>query len=270
MGATPSVPISPSRIARPGPDPTLAPHASSAAHLRPPTPSSARPSRAHAHAHVPSTAANLAHAHAHALPHHAAVASSLRTTLDARHRTEAINALIDACIGGEDGWGSSRWLVSQRARSSASARGLATIGAACHRRMRALLIDICLFAHAMGPSRHFSAAVCDAWSRFAHRLLRAWEAELRMGADDVVELLGGAIERAWAVGVPQLAPLAPLLSALLRGHMLRRFVPAYAEYTLAEERRLPPPPAPAMPPVPLPPPVPPLSAALDLDAGGRR
>jgi hypothetical protein len=78
--------------------------------------------------------------------------------------------------------------------------------------------------------------------------LRAWEAELRMGSDDAAALLGGAIERAWAVGVPSLAPLAPLASALVRGHMLRCFVPAYSEYTLAEERRLPPPSA-GLPPV---------------------
>ena len=70
----------------------------------------------------------------------------------------------------------------------------------------------------------------------------------RAGGDDAAALLGGAIERAWAVGVPSLAPLAPLASALVRGHMLRCFVPAYSEFTLAEERRLPPPSA-GLPPV---------------------
>ena len=33
---------------------------------------------------------------------------------------------------------------------------------------------------------------------------------------------------------PSLAPLAPAVSALLRAHMLRCFVPAYAEYNLAD------------------------------------
>ena len=41
------------------------------------------------------------------------------------------------------------------------------------------------------------------------------------------------------LGAPQYAPLAPLVSALLRGHMIQTFVPAYADYTLAEERRVP-------------------------------
>ena len=59
-----------------------------------------------------------------------------------------------------------------------------------------------------------------------------------MGADDVAILLGPAIERAWLLGAPQFAPLAPLIAALLRGHMLQAFVPAYSEYTLAEDRRL--------------------------------
>ena len=161
---------------------------------------------------------------------------------------DAIGRLVDEWLGSADGWSHSRWMLTHRARTSASARGLATIGAACHRRCRALLIDVCLFAYALPPTRRFSAGVCDAWGRFAHRLLRAWEAELRMGSDDAAALLGGAIERAWAVGVPSLAPLAPLASALVRGHMLRCFVPAYSEYTLAEERRLPPPSA-GLPPV---------------------
>ena len=161
---------------------------------------------------------------------------------------DAIGRLVDEWLGSADGWSHSRWMFTHRARTSASARGLAAIGAASHRRCRALLLDICLFAYALPPSRRFSAGVCDAWGRFAHRLLRAWEAELRMGGDDAAALLGGAIERAWAVGVPSLAPLAPLASALVRGHMLRCFVPAYSEYTLAEERRLPPPSA-GLPPV---------------------
>jgi hypothetical protein len=104
------------------------------------------------------------------------------------------------------------------------------------------------------------------------QLLRAWEAELRMGADDVGGLLGPAIERAWLLGAPQLAPLAPLLSALLRGHVMRAFVPAYSEYTLAEDRRLPPPSP--LPPPPLaadaiPIPLPPLLPADGADNDGR-
>ena len=108
--------------------------------------------------------------------------------------------------------------------------------------------------------------MCDTWSRFAHRLLRVWEAELRMGADDAAALLGGAIERAWALGAPPLAPLAPLAAALLRGHMLRCFVPAYAEYTLAEERRVPPPSRAGLVVPPLPPLPPPPPAARHLEA----
>ena len=71
-----------------------------------------------------------------------------------------------------------------------------------------------------------------------------------MGADDVGPLLGPAIERAWVLGAPNLAPLATIASALLRGHIMQGFVPAYAEYTLSEDRRLPPPSALTVPPPP--------------------
>ena len=175
---------------------------------------------------------------------------------------ELLNALVDSVIGPEEGWVRDRWMHTRHARASASARGLASIGAACHRRCRSLLLDVCLFTLALPPSTRAASGILDACCRFAHRLLRAWEAELRMGADDVTILLGPAIERAWLLGAPQFAPLAPLVSALLRGHMLQAFVPAYSEYTLAEDRRLPPPSAlPAAPPLPagvLPIPLPPL------------
>jgi hypothetical protein len=147
--------------------------------------------------------------------------------------------LIDALVGPERLWQRDRWLHSRHARSSASARGLATIGAACHRRCRSLLLDACLFSIALTPDRRAALGALDSFTRFSHRLLHAWEAELRMGAEDAAVLLGPAIERAWALSAPELAPLAPLVSSLLRGHMLQAFVPAYAEYTLAEERRLP-------------------------------
>ena len=61
-----------------------------------------------------------------------------------------------------------------------------------------------------------------------------------MGADDVSMLVGPAIERSWLLGAPEFAPLAPLVATLLRGHMLQAFVPAYSDYTLAEDRRPPP------------------------------
>ena len=69
-----------------------------------------------------------------------------------------------------------------------------------------------------------------------------------MGADDVGILLAPAIERAWVLAAPALAPLAPLVAVTLRGHVMQNFVPAFTEYTLAEERRVPPPSA--LPPVP--------------------
>jgi len=183
-----------------------------------------------------------------------------------------LTALVEGLLGLEDGWVRDRWMHTRHARASASARGLAAIGASCYRCCRSLLLDTCLFSIALPPTHRAALGIVDSCSRFAHRLLRAWEAELRMGADDVGALLGPAIERAWLLGAPQLAPLAPLLSALLRGHVMRAFVPAYSEYTLAEDRRLPPPSP--LPPPPLaadaiPIPLPPLLPADGADNDGR-
>ena len=50
-------------------------------------------------------------------------------------------------------------------------------------------------------------------------------------------LLAPAIERGWVLFAPLFAPLAPLVSAVLRGHMMQAFVPAYSDYNLAEARR---------------------------------
>ena len=150
---------------------------------------------------------------------------------------EILSSLVDSLIGPEEVWVRDRWLHTRHARASASARGLAAIGAACHRCGRSLLLDICLFSIHLPPANRAASGIVDSCMRFAHRLLRAWEAELRMGADDASLLLSTAIERAWLVSAPQFAPLAPLLSAVLRGHMLQAFVPAYADYTLAADRR---------------------------------
>ena len=90
----------------------------------------------------------------------------------------------------------------------------------------------------MQPSARLAGGLADAFTRFSHRLLRAWEAELRMGVDDAATLLTPALERAWVTGAPQLAPLAPLVATLLHSHMMRAFVPAYAEYALAADRRV--------------------------------
>jgi hypothetical protein len=185
---------------------------------------------------------------------------------------ELLAVLVDRVIGPEEAWVHSRWMHTQHARTSASARGLAAIGASCHRRCRSLLLDVCLFSLALEPNENVVSGLVDAFCRFAHRLLRAWEAELRMGAEDVAGLLSPAIERAWILGAPSYAPLAPLVSALLGGHMLQCFVPAFLEYNLAEERRLPPAttvlPLLTVPPlshtalpIPLPPLVPPLAMA---------
>ena len=196
---------------------------------------------------------------ASSLPHAPPVAARLATRTPTI--PERLACLVDALVGPEEAWVRDRWMHTRHARASASARGLATIGAACHRRCRSLVSDLCLFSIALRPDLRLAVGgVMDAFCRFSHRLLRAWEAELRMGAEDASALLGPAIERAWVLAAPDLAPLAPLVSALFRGHMLQSFVPAYLEYTLAEDRRLPPPASLGLPlplgdalPLPLPP-----------------
>ena len=88
-----------------------------------------------------------------------------------------IPSLVDQILGGEEHWLQAAWLKHPQFIAATMASGPATIAVASHRRCRTFLNEA--FHLICKPvSTPFQRPLRDTFSRFAHKLLRAWEVGL--------------------------------------------------------------------------------------------